>query len=238
MKTLKEFEQWFDKAQKDKEEQYPFVWELEKSPFVEYHYSLMKDKSLDEEFRNSLWYSFDEHREEAATLLLSKLDSNQDTDFYANIIFCLGRIADEHRIEKERILEWSRKLTDSPDDYVRNRAIIVMGWIGQIKDIPLLANHLLNDTDAKCRTWSATSFMQMYFRQKRQSLVDKALPYLKQAISQETDYFALGCMIDVVKELTGKKFGLPQYAIDNEDKEKIDIAKLKVERFFKKLYKE
>ncbi|MDR0466083.1 MAG: hypothetical protein LBH94_01860, partial [Deltaproteobacteria bacterium] len=65
-----------------------------------------------------------------------------------------------------------------------------------------------------------------------------ALPYLKQAISQEKDYFALGCMIDVVKTLTGKNFNLPQYAIDSVDKEKIDNAKLKVERFFKKLYGE
>jgi len=64
------------------------------------------------------------------------------------------------------------------------------------------------------------------------------LPYLKQAISQETDYFTLGTIIEVVKELTGKKFGLPQYAIDNVDKEKILEAKQKVERFFKKLYKE
>jgi hypothetical protein len=59
---------------------------------------------------------------------------------------------------------------------------------------------------------------------------------LKQAISQESDYYALGTMIEVVGELTGKKFGLPQYAVENVDKEKIDNAKRKVERFFKKLY--
>ena len=147
----------------------------------------------------------------------------------------MGRLADQQKIAKERTLEYARKFADAADDFLRDRAIIVLGWIGGEEDIPLLGKHLLNDTNAKCRTWSATSFMQMYFRIKSQSLVDKALPLLKQAISQETDYFALGCMIDVVKELTGKTFGLPQYAIDNVDKEKIDDAKLKVERFFKKL---
>ena len=135
-------------------------------------------------------------------------------------------------------MEYARKFADYDSDNLREKAIIVLGWIGGIEDIPLLGGHLLNDTNAKCRTWSATSFMQMYFRRKSKSLVEKALPILKQAISQETDYFALGCIIDVVRELTGKKFDLPQNAIDNIDTARIEAAKQKAERFFKKLYKE
>ena len=134
-------------------------------------------------------------------------------------------------------MEYVRKFANTDDNLLREAAIIVLGWIGNEKDIPLLGEHLLNDTNTKCRAWSATTFMQMYFRRKSQSLVDKSLPYLKQAISQETDYFVFASMIDVVKELTGRKFDLPQHAIDNIDKERIDNAKLKVERFFKKLYK-
>jgi len=237
MKDLKEFENWYKIAQNDEDEQMEFVCEIMKSPYTEYHYSLITNENTSEEFRRNLWWRFDEHREKGAELLLSKLDNNEDTDFHPDIIFYLGKLADKN-IEKERTLEYVRKFANADNDYLRDRAIIVLGWIGGIQDIPLLGEHLLNDTNAKCRTWSATSFMQMYFRRKSQSLVDKALPFLKQAISQETDYFALGCMIDVVKELTGKKFDLPQYAIDNLDTERIDKAKLKVERFFKKLYKE
>ena len=251
MKTLKEFEDWYkrivktDKINKvkrffkaDCEDEYnEFVWEIMESPYTEYHYSLITNKNTSEEFRRDLWNRFDEHREKGAKLLLSKLDNNEDTDFHPDIIFYLGILADK-KIEKERTLEYARKFTNSDNDYLRDRAIIVLGWIGDIQDISLLGEHLLNDKNAKCRAWSATSFMQMNFRLKSQLLVDKALPYLRQAISQETDYFASGCMIDVVKELTGKKFDLPQYAIDNIDKERINNAKLKVERFFKKLYNE
>ena len=233
MKTQKEFEDWYKTAQKNKGEQLEFVWSIMKSPYTEYHYSLMTDKNTSEEFRRDLWWRFDEHRERGAELLLSKLDKNEDTAFHPEIIFCLGRFADRPKIEKERTLSYARKFANADDDFLRDRAIIVLGWIGDIADIPLLGDHLLNDTNAKCRAWSASSFMQMYFRSKSPSLVDKALPYLKQAVSQETDYLALACMIDVVKELTGKNFGLPRYAIDNVDKEKIDNAKLKVERFFK-----
>lgn len=234
MKTLKEFEEWHKTAQNNEDEQLPFVWEIMKSPYTEYHYSLITDKGTGDEFRRSLWSRFDEHRKDGAKLLLSKLDNNEDTDFHPDIIFYLGKIADKQKIEKERTLAYIRKFAGAENNYLRDRAIIVLGWIGEIKDIPLLGEHLLNDANAKCRAWSATSFMQMYFRSKSKSLVEKALPYLKQAITQETDYFALGCMIEVVSALTGKKFGLPQYAIDNADKEKIDAAKAKAERFLNK----
>jgi hypothetical protein len=237
MKDLKEFENWYKIAQNDEDEQMEFVWELMKSPYIEYHYSLIVNKNTSEEFRSDLWSRFDEHGEKGAEFLLSKLDNSKDTDFHPDIIFYLGKLAD-NKIEKDRTLEYARKFADYDSDILREKSIIVLGWIGGIEDIPLLGEHLLNDTNAKCRTWSATSFMQMYFRKKSKSLVDKVLPILKRAISQETDYFALGCMIDVVKELTGKKFDLPRNAIDNIDTERIEAAKLKVERFFKKLYKE
>lgn len=45
-------------------------------------------------------------------------------------------------------------------------------------------------------------------------------------------------MINVVAQLSGKKFGLPKYAIENIDEEKIDNAKVKAERYLKKLYGE
>jgi hypothetical protein len=86
----------------------------------------------------------------------------------------------------------------------------------------------------------------MHFRGRGPSPADKALPYLRQAILREANYFALGCAIDAIKELTGKNFDLPQYVInhldeekiDDADKEKVDAARRKVERFFRKLYKE
>jgi len=234
--SLDELKQWLKDLKSGKrDDENEFVWSIMKSPFVEYHYAVITDKEISKDFYQHLWSRFDEHREKGAELLLSKLDNNEDMAFHAAIIFCLGKY--KSKLVEERTLEYARKFANTDDSLLREAAIIVLGWIGNEKDIPLLGEHLLNDTNTKCRAWSATTFMQMYFRRKSQSLVDKSLPYLKQAISQETDYFVLDSMIDVVKELTGKKFDLPQHAIDNIDKERINNAKLKVVRFFKKLYK-
>lgn len=238
MKDLTEFGKWYEVARKDEDEQLEFVWEIMDSPYTEYYYSLITNKDTSDKFRSELWSRFDEQREKGAELLLSKLNKNEDTACHPDIMFCLGKIADQQNIEKESTLEYARKFAEADSTNLRERAIIVLGWIGGVGDISLLGEHLLNDPDAKCRAWSASAFMQMYFRRKSQPLVDKALPYLKQSISQETDYFALGVMIRVVEQLSGKKFGLPQYAIDNADEEKINAAKPKVERYLKKLYGE
>ena len=98
MKDLKEFENWYKIAQKNEDEQLEFVWAIMKSPYVEYHYSLITDKNTNEEFRSDLWSRFDEHREKGSELLLSKLDKNEDTDFHPEIIFYLGKIADRQKI--------------------------------------------------------------------------------------------------------------------------------------------
>ncbi len=239
MNDLKEFKILLEKARKNKDEQMPFVWKIMKSPYVEYHYSLLKDKTLDDKFRLSLRSRFNKHQEAGQAFLLSKLDNNEDVDFHGEIIFMLGELnTGKNKPDKHKVIDYTRKLAISSDTYTRDRAIIVLGWIGTTEDIPLLADRLLNDPNEKCRTWAATSFMQMWFSNKSEKYVESVLPYLHQSIKQEKDYFALACMIDVVKELTGKMFGLPQYAIDNVDKEKINNAKLKVERFFKKLYNE
>jgi hypothetical protein len=51
----------------------------------------------------------------------------------------------------------------------------------------------------------------------------------------EKDYFVLGVVIETIKELTQNKFGIAKKYIDNLDKEKMDIAKRKIEKYFEKL---
>jgi len=255
MKDLKEFENQYKKINKsNNDDKYcTFAWNLvgwvdevwheRPVPFMDYHYSIMIDKETNPAFKYRLWWLFHRHGDNAFELLLSKLENGKNVEYHGDIISCLGRDIIEgigrYGKYKKRTLEYAIKLTNNCDNWIRENAIIVLGWLGSSKEIGLLGNLLLNDTNAKCRAWSATSFMHIYFNCKKNKLmVDKSLHYFKQAISQETDYYALGCMIDVVKELTGKKFDLPQYAIENIDTKRIDNAKLKVERFFKKLYNE
>ena len=47
-----------------------------KSPYTEYHYSLITDKNTSEEFRSELWSRFDEHLTEYARKF-----ANADNDY-------------------------------------------------------------------------------------------------------------------------------------------------------------
>ncbi len=130
MTDLKQFEEWYKAARKDDGKQLEFVWEIMNSPYTEYYYSLIVSKDTSDGFRSKLWSRFDEQQEKGAELLLSKLDNNEDTAYHPDIMFCLGDIADSHKIEKERILAYARKFADAADDRLREKAIIVLGWIG------------------------------------------------------------------------------------------------------------
>jgi hypothetical protein len=113
-----------------------------------------------------------------------------------------------------------------------------LGWLGGVKDIELLGKLLLNDKHNKCRAWSASAFMQIWFRKKSKTFVDKVLPYLYKSTKQEQDIFVIGCIINTLQEITNKKFGLTQKSLDLKETDKINILKNKVIKYFEKLYKE
>lgn len=79
--------------------------------------------------------------------------------------------------------------------------------------------------------------MQMYFRREQQGDANKAFafPVLHKAILAEIDYFALGCMVIAVGELSGKSFRLSHVAVKNTDVDKIEKAKKSAIRFLSKI---
>ena len=236
MKELSEYKNWLKKIVENnlEDEQLKFVWSIMKSPFVEYHYELLKDKSLDKDFRRSLSGRFNEHGEEAEDLLISKLNNNEDADFQADIIFLLGELNKKH---KSKILDYARKFSESENDYKRDRAIIVLGWIGTIDDTEIFKKHLLNDTNSNCRAWSASSYMQMWFKNENNNIKLKAFDAYLKALNSESDYFVVATILSAIRVMGKTKLSISQTALDDLDTEKIDLAKPKVIRFLEKALK-
>ena len=237
MKEIKDFDIWYKKVNKsdDEIEYLEFVWELMKTPFTEYHYSLMINKNTNNEFNEILWSRFDEH-EDAEIFLLNKLENNDDLKFVGKILFCLGKIADrKNSKQKNKIYEYVKKYTNNSNDNIRENAIIVLGWIGGVNDIDLLGNLLLNDKYNKCRAWSASAFMQIWFRKQNKVFADKVLPYFYESVKQEQDIFVIGNVINALQEIIRKKFGLTQKTLNSLEVEKINLSKNKVIRYFEKL---
>ena len=236
MKELQEFKDWKKEilCNNDRDKMLEFVWELMKSPFVEYHYDLITDNTLDKEFRRDLASRFKEHGEKAEELLINKLNQNQDYEFQGEIIYQLGKLNKKHKSE---ILKYTREFTKSEMVYTRNRALIVLGWIGKIMDTEILEKHLLEDADKECRAWSASSFMQMWFRRKSDNLKIKAFDAFHKALLTESDNFVLSVIISSIREIGKTKLGISQTALDDLDTEKINISKIKAIKYLEKKLK-
>jgi len=232
-KTLEEYQDWLSDIKVGKrEDTIYFVQSLAKSPYVEYHYDLLKDNSLDEYFDMDLVISFEKHQKDASVLLLDKLKNNDDEDLQPLIIFILGKL-DKHN--KKETLKYARKLAESKKDTTRENAIIVLGWTGGLRELPILREHLLNDTYAKCRAWSASSFMQIWFRRKSKKLRDFAMKSYQEALDQETDYFTISTIIESIMEIEEKKFKISLKDLKNLNEIAIDRVKIQVMRYLKKV---
>jgi hypothetical protein len=236
MKEISEFDSLYKEinANGKKIEQLNFTWELMKTPYIEYHFSLMTNEKTITYFQETLWSRFDEHLD-AKTFLINKLENNECIKYHGEIIYCLGKIIDlKNGKQKDKVLEYIIKLSNSNDDTIREKAIIVLGWLGNNNHIEFIGGKLLNDTYNKCRAWSASSFMQIWFKKKNTNYVNKVLPYLYKAIKQEEDVFVIGSIINSFQEMTKNKFIAQKY-IDEIDREKIETAKNKLIKYYEKI---
>lgn len=91
---------------------------------------------------------------------------------------------------------------------LRYRSIIVLGWVGNQKDIIILNDRLLNDPDGQLRGYAATAMRQIWFNHPKTK--DGILHYLKEAIVKEEDERALEGIIITAQELLKKKLGLKE----------------------------
>lgn len=233
MKTITEFKRWLEdiKDNNQEDEQLDFVWELMKSPFVDFHYELIKDFSLKESFRSHLAHRFNEHGAAAEDLLIFVLDNNKDVHYHAEVIYLLGKMNGKHH---EKILQYARDFTNSEDDYTRDRAIIVLGWIGSIEDLDILEDHLMTDNNTSCRAWSASGMMQLWLKKEDDKIKQKSFEIFKSALVQEEDHFVISTILTAIRVMGKTRLGISQLALDELDIEKIALAKPKALRFLQK----
>ena len=93
---------------------------------------------------------------------------------------------------------------------------------------------MLNDSDALCRAWSATSLMQMSFhRVDKEIICKKTKNVFSQAIEKEKDLYACGIMIEAAQILFCKKW-ISSSAVENIELEKIEKARKTAVRFLSK----
>ena len=216
-----------------------FVANLGSSQEIAYHYELIC-KDWNEGRNLHLEGSFDKHGRDGLEFLFEQLDEVKDEKQSVLTAYLIAEILST---SKHRAFYWSLcdqlipiliSFLDIKNTILRQKVVIALGWVGTEKEIGLLTRQMLDDADALCRAWSATSLMQLSFHRVKVEIISKeAKASFIQAITEEKDLYACGMMIEAAQILFGKRW-ISSSAVENMDLEKIEKAQKSVIRFLSK----
>ena len=229
-----------------------FIAELGASSNIEGHFRLIC-RTWKEEKNLRLESSFERHREEGIRFLLERLRQTDITDalfeeqeaseelreamFTAYLlaeILSQGRHRSYYPSYSEELLPFLLRFSETEDDFLREKCLIALGWIAGEREIPFLTGKMLEDRNAYCRAWAASSLMQMSFhRVNGVILQEETKSDFAKAIQEEKDLQVSGIMIEAAQTLFSKKW-LSASALEAEDEMQIEKARRSALRFLAK----
>lgn len=202
-----------------------FIADLGACKEITYHYELIC-KDWEEDGKLHLESSFDRHGSEGIEFLFEQLAKIEDEKLRIFTVFLIAEILSKLKHREfyssfcNQLIPILISLIKTNDNILRRKVIIAFGWVGSSKEIDLLIEQMLNDNDALCRAWSATSLMQMSFhRVKAEIICQKTKNIFVQAIVEEKDLYTCGIMIEAAQILFEKKW-IYSSAVENIELEK------------------
>lgn len=128
----------------------------------------------------------------------------------------------------------ARQWLNDEADILRDRAIIVLGWVGNESDISLIEQRLKEEKNNEIRQWAATALMQLYFNcDQVAKQKNHLLKILKTALESEEDTTALNGVLVSIQEITEKKLGISSSSHKISSKKKLEAAKQKAIELFR-----
>ena len=216
-----------------------FIADLGTCKEIEYHYELIC-KDWEENKNLNIESSFDRHGREGIGFLFEMLSKIEDEKLRVFTAYLIAEILSKLKHREfyssfcSQLIPILKMLLNTNDEILRRKIIIAFGWVGTSKEIDLLTKQMLNDSDALCRAWSATSLMQMSFhRVDKEIICKKTKNIFVQIIEKEKDLYACGIMIEAAQILFGKKW-ISSSAVENIELEKIEKARKTAVRFLSK----
>ena len=229
-----------------------FIAELGASSDIEGHFRLIC-RTWKEEKNLRLESSFDRHGEEGLRFLLGRLGQVEISDallqreeaseelreavFTAYLlaeILSQGRHREYFSSYCEELLPFLLRFSETKDDFLREKCLIALGWVAGEREIPFLTGKMLEDRNAYCRAWAASSLMQMSFHRVNGAILqEETKKDFAKAIEEEKDLQASGIMIEVAQTLFSKKW-LSASALEAEDEVQIEKARHSAVRFLTK----
>ena len=217
-----------------------FIADLGACKEIAYHYELIC-KDWKEDTKLNIESSFDKHGREGIEFLFEQLSKSEDEKLRVFTAYLIAEILSKLKHKEfyssfcDQLIPVLKSLLNINDEILRRKVIIAFGWIGSSKEIDILTQLILNDSDALCRAWSATSLMQMSFhRVDKEIICKKTKTIFAKVIESEKDLYACGIMIEAAQILFEKRW-ISSSAVENIEIEKIEKARKTAVRFLSKI---
>ena len=216
-----------------------FIADLGACKEIAYHYELIC-KDWKEDKKLNIESSFDRHGSEGIEFLFEQLSKSEDEKIKIFTTFLIAEILSKLKHREfyssfcNQLIPIFKSLLNTNDEILRHKIIIAFGWVGTSKEIDLLTKQMLNDSDALCRAWSATSLMQMSFhRVDKEIICKKTKTIFAKVIESEKDLYACGIIIEAAQILFAKKW-ISSSVVENIEFEKIEKARRTAVSFLSK----
>ena len=205
--------------------------------YLDYHYSLISKFDINHEVYESICRCFKKHGKDGETYLLKKINIELDVNIRAVAIQILGEMLSYSDSSNISIfLKTLRKLLNSEEVIIRNKSTIVIGWLGNPKDIDLLEKKLYSEIDNETRGWTATALMQMYSENEKWiPYKNKILKVLKKSLEIEKNDFVVNCILVSLQEILAIKLGLSSTSKKQVSNKKLEKAKIKALELLKNI---
>ena len=220
-------------------ERIKFIADLGDCKEIAFHYELVC-KDWEEGKNLRLESSFDKHGAEGLEFLFKQLAQHKDERLIVFTAFLIAEILTKLKHKGfyvffcDKLIPVLTSLIETKDSNLRQKVIIAFGWVGSSEEIEILTRQMLSDNDALCRTWSATSLMQMSFHRVKAEIIQKeTAKTFARAIEAEKDLYSCGIMIEAAQTLFGKKW-LSSSDLENREISKIEKAGKSAVRFLSK----
>jgi HEAT repeats len=168
---------------------------------IEYHFELLS-RSKNKHLHNTLARFFGWRRESGKQYLLARLADETDAHLLATGLQILGGMKCHEAADMARAHLHHEEAT------VRERACMVLGWVGGADDIPTLGRLQLDEPDVNTRKWAATQQMHIWSRLPDTKI--DVLANLLTAIENESDADVLCCIVYTAQQVLKRKFGLKE----------------------------
>jgi hypothetical protein len=195
---------------------------------MDYHYSLLKESDMSDKLYDQLCRSFPKHGEPGEVFLLHEIKTEKDSKIKGIVLQILGSMKYYQGKHLEETAKLAREYLQADHDFLRNRATIVLGWIGDSSDMQTFQERLFHEKDPETRGWTASALMQLYFnndavKKQKKNLIDT----LKNALLKEQNDFVLTCILVSLQEIMGEKLGISATTHDTPPKDELEKAKIK-----------